>query len=323
MTVDRRTETFPALPYESWKPTLATVHRFVQVVGKIRLAASPRRNHWWNVPLHLTGRGLTTRPMGRSPFFAIDFDFVAHRLEVTSEHGGRHSFALEGQSVGSFVTELDEALRAIGVEARAAELRPFDLPDAARLFKDDVEHDTYDPAAVRRYWQILGQVNLVLEEFAGRWSGKTSPVHHFWHTFDITVTRFSDRDVDHALTVDPVTREAYSREVMSFGFWFGDESNPAPAFYAYVAPEPAGLVEEPLAPATSRWVERGASHLALLAYDDARLSDDPVETVLAFYESAFQAGAARAGWDLSREQSVGGATDPHARRTFAGHPDPA
>lgn len=295
MTADSRAEYFPALPFESWEQTLATLHRFAQVVGKIRLAVSPRRNHWWNVPLHLTGRGLTTRPMGRDPFFAIDFDFIDHRLEVATEHGGRHSFPLQGQSAASFVSELDRALLSVGVEPRAAALRPFDLPDAARLFGDDLEHDSYDPAAVRRYWQILGQVNLLLEDFAGRWSGKTSPVHHFWHTFDITVTRFSDREVDHDLSVDPVTREAYSREVMSFGFWFGDASNPAPAFYAYVAPEPAGLADDPLVPSTARWTVRGGSHLALLPYDDARDSDDPTETVLAFYESVFQAGAARAG----------------------------
>ena len=191
---------------------------------------------------------------------------------------------------------------------------PFDLPDADRPFADDTEHASYDLAWARRYWMVLSQVNLVLEEFAARFSGKVSPVHHFWHTFDLAHTRFADRHVDQPATADPVTREAYSREVISFGFWFGDDRFPEPAFYAYTTPEPAGLAEEPLEPEAAWWDRRDGSHLAVLRYDDARTADDPRATVLDFYESAYQAGARLAGWDIQRLACPGGITDPHLRR---------
>jgi hypothetical protein len=304
-------ELFPSLPLEAWADTKETLHRFAQVVGKVRLAASVRRNHWWNVPFHLTGRGLTTRPMG-DPIFTIDFDFVAHQLLVSSITGQEVSFPLLGQSVASFYQHLMQALDVLGVDVRIAQPRPFDLPDRDRPFAQDTEHASYDPGWVTRYWQVLSQVNLVLEEFASGFSGKTSPVHHFWHTFDLAVTRFSDRRIDQPASVDPVTREAYSREVISFGFWFGDKNFPAPAFYSYTAPEPAGLGEEPLQPAAARWVDQGGSHLAVLPYDDVRGQADSKALVLQFYESAYLAGARRAGWDAEHQSCPGGVTDPVA-----------
>jgi hypothetical protein len=309
-------ELFPAMPLAGWHDTKETLHRFAQVVGKIRLASGPRRNHWWHAPFHLTGRGLTTRPMGLAdgnPIFTIDFDLVAHRLVLTTVDGGAVSFPLQGQSVASFYRQVTRALATLEVQAEPAVPRPFDLPDAERPFADDTEHDTYDPAMVSRYWQVLSQVNLVLEEFAGGFSGKVSPVHHFWHTFDIACTRFSDRVVDQPPEADPVTREAYSREVISFGFWFGDEVFAEPAFYSYTAPEPEGLATAPLTPATARWSEQRGGHLAVLRYDDARAESDPRAAVLAFYESAYQAGAQRAGWDVARLACPGGVTDPRLR----------
>jgi hypothetical protein len=306
-------ELFPPIPYEGWSDTIPTLHRFAQVVGKVRLAASPRRNHWWNVPFHLTGRGITTRPMGLDPSFAIDFDFLDHRLLVNSVDGRSVSFPIAGHSVASFHSEVLHALRTIGVEpAGLVAARPFDLPDADRPFADDTEHATYDPAAVTRYWQVLSQVNLVLEEFAGRFSGKTSPVHHFWHTFDIALTRFADTEVDHQPSTDPVTREAYSREVISSGFWFGDPTFPEPAFYSYTAPEPADLADAPL-PDGARWHARGGSHLAVLPYEQARAAADRRAAVLEFYEAAYRAGATRAGWDIERLACADGTTDPVAR----------
>ncbi|MBW0116507.1 DUF5996 family protein [Pseudonocardia abyssalis] len=291
-------ELLPAVPYESWSGTIPTLHRFAQVVGKVRLAASPLRNHWWNVPLHLTGRGTTTRPMGLDPTFAIDFDFLDHRLVVNALDGRAASFPLVGRSVAGFHAGLVDTLTAVGVDGSVLDgARPFDLPDADRPFADDTEHATYDPAAVTRYWQVLSQVNLLLEEFAGAFTGKTSPVHHFWHTFDIALTRFSDTVVQHPPGTDRVTREAYSREVVSSGFWFGDPTYPEPAFYSYTAPEPAGLAGDPL-PHGARWVERGASHLAVLPYEVARAAPDRRVTVLEFYEAAYRAGATRAGWDV-------------------------
>ena len=291
------------------------MHRFTQILGKIRLAASPRRNHWWNAPLHLTGRGLTTRPMSTDGVrvFCIDLDLLDHRLDLTTADGPRWSFPLAGRSVAAFWAELHRGLDALGLDVRVAVPRPFDLPDAARPFADDTEHAAYDPAAVTTYWTVLGQVNLLLERFAQSYSGKTSPVHHFWHTFDIAVTRFSDRVVDQPATVDPVTREAYSREVVSFGFWFGDEATREPAFYSYTAPEPAGIADGPLTPDAARWVAQRGSHLAVLPYAAARATADPRATVSAFYDSAYRAGATRAGWDLADLAAVDGYTDPVAR----------
>jgi hypothetical protein len=307
-------ELFPPLPFAEWRETKETLHRFAQVVGKIRLAASARRNHWWNVPFHLTGRGITTRPMGQidgNPIFTIDFDFVDHQLVVATLDGRTTSFPLFGQSVASFQAKTLAALAALGVRVNIAIPRPFDLPDAARPFAEDTEHAAYDPVRANRYWQILSQVASVLEEFAAGFSGKVSPVHHFWHTFDIAHTRFSERRVDQSPQVDPVTREAYSREMISFGFWFGDDTFAEPAFYSYTAPEPADLAGEPLSPASARWVARNDSHLAVLRYDAARAENDRRAAVLAFYESAYQAGAGRAGWDIARFASPGGITDPY------------
>ncbi|MDQ1721021.1 MAG: hypothetical protein QOI26_755 [Pseudonocardiales bacterium] len=290
---------FPPMPLAEWRDTKETLHRFLQIAGKVRLDLSPLRNHWWNVPFYLTARGLTSRPMGRETFFTIDFDFVEHLLRVDSSTGQRVSFPLTELSVAGFYRQLLAALSSLGFDMRLAHPAPFDLTDSTP-FAEDEHHASYVPTHANRYWQILGQVSLILEEFAGRSYAKTSPVHHFWHTMDIAVTRFSDRTVDPPDDVDPVTREAYSHEVISAGFWFGDDVFGEPAFYSYTAPEPAGLTEEPLRPAEAAWVPRGSAHLAVLRYDDARISPDPRGSVLAFLESAYLAGARRAGWDIDK-----------------------
>lgn len=307
-------ELFPAIPLAEWRDTKETLHRFAQIVGKIRLAASAQRNHWWNVPLHLTGRGTTTRPMGQvdgNPIFAMDFDFVAHQLLVSALDGRQVSLPLAGRSVASFYRAVMESLDALDIRVRLAVPRPFDLPDSARPYAEDTEHAVYDPGHANRYWRVLSQVASVLEEFAAEYSGKVSPVHHFWHTFDIAHSRFSARRVEQPPQADPVTREAYSREVISFGFWFGDDTFPEPAFYSYTAPEPAHLTGEPLRPAAARWADRGGSHLAVLPYDEVRTAPDPRAAVLDFYESAYRAGARGAGWEIERMACPGGVTDPH------------
>jgi hypothetical protein len=301
---------FPELEFDAWTPTRETLHRFLQVVGKVRLAESPRRNHWWNVPFHLTGSGITSRPMGQSPVFAIDFDFIDHRLVIATDGDQRRSFSLKGISVASFHDHLTRTMRDVGADPwPIRDARPFDLPDSHRRFADDHEHATYDPGAVRDYWHTLSRVNLLLEEFCGRFSGKTSAVHHFWHTFDIAATRFSDVVVPHGTDTDAVTREAYSREVISFGFWFGDQRLPEPAFYSYTAPEPGGIREHPLTDG-AHWVERGSSHLAVLPMRVTNRAEDPRRVVLDFYESAYRAGAEAAGWDVGRFECPEGATDP-------------
>jgi hypothetical protein len=299
---------FPPIPLAEWADTKETLHRYLQIVGKIRLGESPRRNHWWNVPFHVTGRGITTRPMGLDPVFAIDLDLVDHRLEVSAITGNRVSFSLPGLSVADFYDRLLLALHSLGISVSIRPV-PFDLPDVTP-FAQDTAHAAYDPFWATRYWQVLSQVAIVLEEFAGRTTAKTSPVHHFWHTFDLAVTRFSDRRVEQPADADPVSREAYSHEVISAGFWFGDANVPEPAFYAYAAPEPAGLTDEPLRPPTARWVDSRGAHLALLRYDDARATADPRASVLEFYESAYVAAATRAGWDVDRLRWPQGTTAP-------------
>ncbi len=309
-------ELFPPMPLVSWQDTKQTLHRFCQVVGKVRLAASVRRNHWWNLPFHLTGRGITTRPMGQvdgNPIFTIDFDFVDHQLRIHTLDGRAVAVPLQGQSVASFHDQTFQALAELGITVAIAHpLRSTcgRRPAVRRGYRAcQLRPGLGDPLL-----GVLSQVNLVLEEFAARFSGKVSPVHHFWHTFDIAHTRFADRHVDQPATADPVSREAYSREVISFGFWFGDDRFSEPAFYGYTAPEPPGLADQPLEPEAAWWDPRDGSHLAVLRYDGARASDDPRITVLDFYESAYQAGARLAGWDIGRLACLGGITDPNLRR---------
>lgn len=305
--------TLPTMPLADWRESKETLHRFLQMVGKIRLASSARRNHWWNVPYHVTGRGLTTRPMGvrdGNPIFTIDFDFVVHELQVAVVDGRVVRFPLVGRSVAALHAVLHRTLNELGIHVDIAHDAPFDLPDASRPFADDTEHSTYDPVWVTRYWQVLSWVNLVLEEFSARFAGKISPVHVFWHTMDVAVTRFGERVVDHPIQVDPVSREAYSREVVSAGFWFGDESTPHPAFYSYTSPEPDGLADQPLRPDGAHWLPRNGSHLAVLGYEQVRLADDARAAALAFYESTYRAGAGLAGWDLDRYACRDGITDP-------------
>ncbi len=294
-------ETFPPLPLAAWRPTKETLHRWAQVVGKVRLAAAPPRNHWWHVPLSLSTRGLTTGPMpapagGDDRTFALDFDFLDHRLLVTTNAGEWDGFALEdGLSVAAFSRHLTAILGELGlaVEIRAV---PFELQPPTP-FAEDREHAAYDPVFAHRWWLILSRIAPVFEAFAGRFVGKTSPVHLFWHSFDLAVTRFSGRPAPDLAGADPVTREAYSHELISFGFWAGDDRVPAPAFYAYVAPEPADLTDQPLRLDAAAWDDTGRGHLALLTYEEMRSAPEPRAALLEFLESAYQAGATAAGWD--------------------------
>lgn len=289
-------EPFPQLPYDEWKDTKETLHRLSQVVGKIKLEAAPALNHWWHIPLHVTARGLTTGPLrDEDTIFGIDLDLVAHELEVATIWGESTRIALPGRSVAELYRSLEDALGALGVGTRIADPRPFDLADATP-FADDVAPRAYDVDAVGKYWRLLAQVDSILREVASPFRGKQSPVNHYWHTFDIALGRFSGRRAPVRPDADPVTQEAYSHEVISFGFWFGDERTPAPAFYSYTAPEPEGLTTRPLAPDSAAWIDTGNGHLAILMYDEARASGDVRGAAHAFYESAYAAGYEAAGW---------------------------
>jgi hypothetical protein len=292
-------ELFPSLPLEAWEESKETLHRYVQIVGKIRLATAAPRNHWWHVPLCVTTPGLTTDPLPDGDrTFALDFDFVDHRLVQTTSDGAANSFPLnDGLSVAEFYRQVFALLAARGIKV-AILAKPFDLTPA-ELFPTDTAHAAYDASAVSRWWGILVQIDQILQEFAGRFTGKTSPVHLFWHSFDLAVTRFSGRRAPDLGDVDPITREAYSHEVISFGFWAGDARVRAPAFYAYTAPEPPGLTSQPLQPSPATWSDTGRGSLALLLYEDLRRLPAPKPALLDFLESAYQAGARTAGWDAA------------------------
>ena len=285
--------TLPPLPLKEWEDTKETLHRHCQIAGKVRMEYSPYRNHWWNVTLYVTTRGLTTGPIpyGRTTF-DISFDLLENRLVVTTGEGA-FSFALDDLPVAEFYRRLFEGLRSLEIDA-SINPEPFGLDDEHTL-DANAYHCTCAEGYVRRYHHVLGWVDQVFKEFAGRFNGKTSPVQLYWHSFDLAVTRFSGRRAPVRSGADPVTREAYSHEVISFGFWPGDPSFREPAFYSYTAPEPEGLTEQPLHPPAASWQEGGT---ALLTYEEVRSSASPRETLLEFLQSAYEAGAKTAGWDV-------------------------
>jgi hypothetical protein len=288
----------PALPLEEWEATKETLHLWVQIVGKVRMATSAPRNHWWHVPLYVDVRGLTTRRLhaGEGASFEIRFDFVDHRLVVETSDGHVESFALvDGLSVAEFDERLHSLLAQLGDDVAIRE-SPYGVP-MTTPFPDDREHATYDPDAITRFWRILDWSDGVFDEFAGWFCGKTSPVHLFWHSLDLAVTRFGGSRAPANPKVDGVTREGYSHELVSFGFWAGDRNLREPAYYGYAAPEPTGLRERALRPDGARWGDVGSSSLALLPYEVVRCAPEPRSTLLAFLESVYESGADALGWD--------------------------
>jgi hypothetical protein len=287
----------PSLPLDEWEESKLTLHLFLQIVGKIRLALMPPQNHWWHVPLYVSSRGVTTRPIPvNGGAFEIALDLIDHKAGVTSTAGGSREFALPGQSVAEFYRQTFSALQALEIEAQIRPL-PYDLPFETP-FSEDGAHSAYDPEYVHRFWQILVWTYGVMSQFAGRFVGKTTPVHLFWHSFDLALTRFSGRQGPKMEGGNQVAREAYSHEAISFGFWAGDDKLREPAFYSYTYPEPEGLTEQPLEPEQAWWQSQETGSLAVYRYHDALESADPGAALLAFLESAYQAGARQAGWDL-------------------------
>ena len=288
----------PALPLAPWKETKITLHLWLQIVGKVRMALHPELNHWWHVPLYVSPRGLTTQaiPLADGTLLEIELDLVDHRVEAHRSGFPPVGFELhDGLSVATFYHRMFEGLEQLELRPRIV-ARPY---DAARVqsdvpFAEDQRHASYDSDAVNRFWRALAWTDRVLTVLRGRFVGKSTPVHLFWHSLDLAHTRFSGRAAP-LQSGTAVDREAYSHEVVSFGFWPGDESVPAPAFYSYTYPEPEGLRDAPLSPASSSWTEGGMAHLA---YDDVRSSEDPEADALAFFESAYRAGASLAGWDV-------------------------
>jgi hypothetical protein len=287
-------DVWPSLPLEEWKDTYATLHMWTQVVGKIRLALTPLVNHWWNVPLYLTPRGLTTSAM---PYdertFEIDFDFIDHKLPIVCSDGARELIDLYPRSVAQFYSEVMEALGRLGINIKIW-TTPVEVPDPIPFEKDHV-HASYDPEYANRCWRILSLSERVLTEFRARFIGKASPVHFFWGSFDLATTRFSGRRAPERPEADIITREAYSHEVVSHGFWPGSGNITDPAFYSYTAPEPQGFREAKVRP-DSAFYNPGTSGFILM-YDEVRNAHRPEQVLMDFLESTYEVGANLAKWD--------------------------
>ncbi|HEV7932779.1 MAG TPA: DUF5996 family protein [Actinomadura sp.] len=295
----------PPLPLAAWRPTKETLHLYCQVVGKIRKSATAPRAHRWNVPLYVAIRGLTTGRMRYGGLaFAIDFDFLDHRLVLRTDVGRSESFALrDGLSVKDFYDTLLGLLQEFGARLEV-ETEPVGVPGAPP-HDEDTEHSAYDPVQAERFWRVLAWVDGVFEEFSGWFSGKTSPVHLFWHDFDLAVTRYSGRRVQEEGKADPVAHESYTHEVIGFGFSPAGRGTGDASFYSYTHPEPPDLTRRPLRPAEARWIPTEVgTHLAVLAWEDVRTSADPRRTLLAFLQSSYEAGGITAGWEMADLESV-------------------
>ncbi len=294
-------ERWPHLRYDEWKDTLHTLHMWTQIVGKVRLRQEPLVNHWWNVALYVTHRGLTTSAMpyrdGRT--FAIDFDFIDHVLRLGDCDSQSRTIALEPMSVATFYGKVMQELTAMGFSIRI-DSKPNEVVEAIP-FETDERHASYDRAYVERFWRALVQAERLCKRFRSEFVGKASPVHFFWGSFDLAVSLFSGRPAPahpggFPNLPDRVTREAYSHEEQSFGFWPGGNGVEA-SFYSYAYPEPGGYAESKVRPAAAGWNLQLREFV--LPYESVRTSADPDSAVLSFFTSTYDAAAAAAGWDAS------------------------
>lgn len=290
-----RMETWPSLPLEVWKETYATLHLWLQIVGKIKLKLCPFVNHWWEVALYPSPQGLRTSLIPYGPvLFEIEFDFVNHRLIVTTNEGQRRSMMLKSQSVASFYRELMGILRSLDLRFQI-DLEPKELPLPVTPFDQDENHRCYDVKYAHRFWWILMQISRVFEEFRACYYGKSSPVHFWWGSFDLAVSRFSGRPSTPPPTGDHITRVGYSHEVMSCGFWPGSGNIQECAFYSYIFPEPSGFAKSTIMPAAAYY--NSMTKGFILPYEAVRSSADPHKEILAFCQSSYSAAADLAQWD--------------------------
>ena len=302
MTTDVATrDLWPALPLEGWRDTYATLHMWTQIVGKLALSLSPLTNHYWNTALQITARGLATLPLTVDRrLVTVTFDFLSDQLAIDSSDGGHTTVSLEPRPVAEFYRLVMDALARLEVRTRIWTM-PVEVPDPIR-FEADTSHRSYDPAAARAVWQVLVQIKRVLDPFRGRFLGKTSPVHFWWGSFDLAHTRFSGRRAPlHPgglpNLADAVTREAYSHECISVGWWLGGGSTPIlePAFYAYAYPEPPGCPDAVIAPVSASYDVR--MHEWIVPYGAVRLAPDPDAALLQFAQSTYEAAADLGGWE--------------------------
>jgi Family of unknown function (DUF5996) len=313
----RGAEVWPALPLEDWKDTRDTLHMWAQIVGKVRLEFAPYLNHWWNSTLYLTTRGLTTSPIPYgADLFEIQFDFLNHTLEISTSRGEARTVRLYPRAVADFYQETMSALHTAGIEAKIYHM-PMEVPDPIP-FDEDRTHASYNPDSVRRFWRILASSAEVMQEFRGGFIGKSSPVHFFWGSFDLAVTRFSGRRAPERPGADAIQREAYSHECISAGFWPGGGGVNGPAFYSYTAPAPEGLERAPVRPERAFYNQQLGEFL--LMYDDVRSAESPRRALLDFLESTYEAGANLAHWDREAlERTQGDVYKLHSSGSNPGH----
>jgi len=296
--MDDAVTVWPDLAYDSWRETAATLQLWTQIVGKVRLKLTPWLNHGWQVPLYVTARGLGTSPIPiGSEILEIEFDFIAHRLRARMSRGDKASLPLEPQTVADFYRRTITLLNGLGVAVTINEM-PNEVPNPIR-FSQDRSHGSYDAAAAHRFWRALLQADRIFKLFRTGFLGKASPVHFFWGSFDLAVTRFSGRSAPrHPGGVpglpDAVTREAYSHEVSSAGFWPGNAAFPQAAFYSYAYPEPAGFRERSVTPGARFEPTLGEF---ILSYEAVRLAADPDALLLDFLSTTYAAAAEAGGWD--------------------------
>ena len=299
-----RAEFWPSLAYSDWAPTASTLHMWTQIVGKIRLTQTPWINHSWHVTLYLTSRGLTTSPIPHGlRTFEIQFDFIDHALSISTSTGDRRVIPLQPQSVAEFYRQTMSTLTDLQVPV-TINRSPNEIENPIP-FDQDEEHRSYDPACANRFWRVLVQAELIFTSFRSRFCGKCSPVHFFWGSFDLAVTRFSGRPAPpHPGGVphlpDAVAREAYAQEVSSLGFWPGNAAMPAPIFYSYAYPEPAGFARAAISPPPARYDPK--LHEFTLPYDAVRQADSPDEFLLEFAQSAYDAASTLGKWDRAALQ---------------------
>ena len=285
---------WPPLPLDSWRDTRDTLQMWSQIVGKICLALTPPVNHFWNIALQVTSRGLTTPPLpykGRT--FTMTFDFLQHALVIDTSDAARETLPLRAETVAAFHERLTGTLHAMGIDVRIWTM-PVEVPEPIR-FEQDTVHRSYDPAAARTFWEILLEMKPILETFRGEFIGKCSPVHFFWGSFDLAVTRFSGRPAPPRENADAITREAYSHEVISHGWWPGGGPVNEPAFYAYAAPEPQGFKTAAVQPAAAYYSTDLSEFI--LPYEAIRTSATPEADLQAFLRTTYDAAATLARWD--------------------------
>ena len=297
--------TLPPLPLTEWKPTCDTLHMWTQIIGKVRLALAPRVNHWWEVPLYVSARGLTTSAIPHGNLvFDCELDFVDHQLLIRVSNGRLGRVALQPRSVADFYRETMARLKECGVDVDIWPV-PVEI-DNPIPFAEDTEHASYDRDAVERFWRVLMFSDRVMNRFRASFIGKCSPVHFFWGSFDMAVTRFSGRRAPENPTADVITREAYSHEVSSCGWWPGGGACPGPAFYSYAAPQPEGFKTARVEPAEAFYSDAFSEFV--LPYDDVRAAADPEASLLQFCQSTYVAAADAGGWDraaLERDAAPG------------------